>query len=70
MFAPRGVPPQILKKVSADVDQALRSPEVIKRITDLGNEAVTGDGDKVAEMLRNDNGRLGKSIKALGIKAE
>jgi len=70
MFAPRGVPAHILKKVRADVDQVLHSPDVVRRINELGNEGVNANGDKEDEVLHNDNIRLGKIIKTLGIKAE
>jgi len=70
MFGPKGMPADVVAKITADVDKVVKSPEVAKRIVDLGNETVTGTPETMAELIRNDSARYGKLIKDLGIKGE
>jgi tripartite-type tricarboxylate transporter receptor subunit TctC len=70
LFGPKGIPADVVAKITADVDKVVKSPEVAKRIVDLGNETVTGTPETMAELIRNDSARYGKLIKDLGIKGE
>jgi tripartite-type tricarboxylate transporter receptor subunit TctC len=70
LFGPKGMPADVVAKITADVDKVVKSPEVAKRIVDLGNETVTGTPETMAELIRTDSARYGKLIKDLGIKGE
>jgi len=70
LFGPKGIPADVVAKIGADVDKVVKSPEVAKRIVDLGNEPVTGTAEAMAELIRGDSARYGKLIKDLGIKGE
>jgi tripartite-type tricarboxylate transporter receptor subunit TctC len=70
LFGPKDMPKDLLAKITADMTQVLTLPEVTKRIVDLGNEPKTGNGDRVAELIRIDYARYGKVIKDLNIKME
>jgi len=47
-----------------------KMPEVARRIVELGNEPITGNGERMAELIRKDSARFGKLIKDLNIKGE
>lgn len=70
LFGPKGMPADVVAKIGADVDKVVKSPEVAKRIVDLGNEPVTGTPETMTELVRSDSARYGKLIKDLGIKGE
>jgi tripartite-type tricarboxylate transporter receptor subunit TctC len=73
LYAPKGVPQDIVSKLNAAVRIALADPSVRRRLSDLGQEVVAPD-EQTAEAL----GRLHKAeiekwwplIKAAGVKAE
>jgi len=70
LYAPKNLPPAIAAKINMDVDQVLKMPEVARRIVELGNEPITGNGERMAELIRKDSARFGKLIKDLNIKGE
>ena len=70
LFGPKDMPANVVAKINADVDQVLKMPEVIKRIVDLGNEPLAGNGDMVADLIRSGSARYGKLIRDLNIKAD
>ena len=70
LYAPAGTPQSVIKKVNAEVNRALKTPEVRARIEALGNvpEPLTPAefGDKGAL----DSKRFGALIKERGIRAD
>ena len=70
LFGPKDMPAAVVAKINADVDTVLKMPEVTKRIVDLGNEPVTGNGEMVADLIRSGSARFGKLIRDLKIKAD
>ena len=70
LYGPKDMPAAIVAKITADVDQVLKMPEVAKRIVDLGNEPMSGGGEMIAELIRAGSTRFGKLIRDLNIKGE
>lgn len=70
LYAPAGTPPDIVKRLSAQVDAALKRPAVAKRLTDLGAVPVGGGPEKLAAFQRAEQDKWGKVIQAAKIKAE
>jgi tripartite-type tricarboxylate transporter receptor subunit TctC len=69
-LAPAGTPEAIVNKLNAAMNIALKQPEVIKRMKDLG---ATPSGDSPAEFrayLAQDLERWSKVVQASGIQAE
>jgi tripartite-type tricarboxylate transporter receptor subunit TctC len=52
MFAPHGTPPEIVKKLSAALDQSLDDAGVQKRIADLGG-TLPGRNERTPEAFAN-----------------
>jgi tripartite-type tricarboxylate transporter receptor subunit TctC len=70
LYAPAGTPPEIVSRLSAEVDAALKQPAVARRLTDLGAVPVGGAPEKLAKFQRAEQEKWGKVIKAAKIKAD
>ena len=70
LYAPAGTPPQIVKRLSAEVDAALRSAGVAKRLNDLGALPVGGAPEKLAAFQRAEQEKWGQVIQAAKIKPD
>jgi tripartite-type tricarboxylate transporter receptor subunit TctC len=70
LYAPAGTPPDIVKRLSAEVDAALKKPAVAKRLTDLGAVPVGGPPEKLAAFQQAEQAKWGKVIQSARIKAE
>lgn len=70
MFAPAGVPKEIINKVHGDVVQVLAQPAVIERLKTLGLRPLGEDGATLRKRIERDSQRLGKLVRELNIKTE
>ena len=68
--APPKTPRDIANKISADIAEAIRLPEVRKRFDDLSAEPVGSDPDATARFVHEEIARWGAVIKAAGMKLE
>ena len=70
LYAPAGTPPDIVNRLSAEVDAALKKPAVARRLTDLGAVPVGGPPEKLAAFQRAEQAKWGKVIQAAKVKPE
>jgi len=70
LYAPAGTPPEVVARLSAEVDAALRKPAVARRLTDLGAVPVGGSPEKLAAFQRAEQEKWGKVIQAAHVKPE
>jgi tripartite-type tricarboxylate transporter receptor subunit TctC len=70
MVAPKGTPPAIADKLSAAVAEALRRPEVAKRLLDVGLEAVGSTPAEMRQFMKRESERWGNVIRVTGMKAD
>lgn len=70
LFLPPKTPSSIAERLSADVRQALRSPELMQRYRDLSSEPVYGSPTSTAATVADHGRRWKKVIEAAGITAE
>jgi tripartite-type tricarboxylate transporter receptor subunit TctC len=70
VVAPPKTPPAIVEKVNADINEALRQPELAPRMATLSAEIVGGTTAAAAAYLRAEVERWGKVIKAANVKME
>jgi tripartite-type tricarboxylate transporter receptor subunit TctC len=68
--APPKTPREIAGKISADIAEALRLPEVRKRLEDLSAEPVGSDPDAMTRFMREETARWAEVIKAAAVKLE
>jgi tripartite-type tricarboxylate transporter receptor subunit TctC len=68
--APPGTPRDIANKISADIAEAIRLPEVRKRFDDLSAEPVGSDPQAMARFMAEEIERWRAVIKAAGVTLE
>ncbi len=70
VVAPPKTPQAIVEKINADINEALRDPEVRKRLDTLSAEVIGGTTKATADYFREEIERWNKVIKAANIKVE
>ncbi len=66
LVVPVGTPKEIIARLNADGQRAAKSPEFVKRMTDLGYEIVGGTPEQMASMIQDEYRRWGPIVKASG----
>ena len=70
IIGPAGIPPSLLRKISADIGQVVRSTEVVARKQQLGMEPVGSSADHYTAQIRQDIDKWAGIVKTAGIKLE
>jgi tripartite-type tricarboxylate transporter receptor subunit TctC len=70
MYAPAGTPPEIIKRLSTEVADALKQPAVAKRLADLGALPVGSTPDELAKFQKAEQDKWGKVIQRAKIKPD
>ncbi|MGH8664780.1 MAG: Bug family tripartite tricarboxylate transporter substrate binding protein, partial [Burkholderiales bacterium] len=71
MFAPAGTPPEIVRKIHATVQAALKSPDMKDKMAKLGtDDTVTETPEAFRAMLAADIAKYAKVIKAAHLKVD
>ena len=70
LVAPPGTPNTIVDKTNADVNEALRQPDLVDRLRKLSAEAFGGSVEKTTTYLQEEVDRWGDVIKAADIKLQ
>ena len=70
LVAPRGTPPEIVRRIGADVASALADPEVRERYRNLGIQPVASSSGEMLDLIRADLGRTGDIVKRAGMQPE
>jgi tripartite-type tricarboxylate transporter receptor subunit TctC len=68
--APPGTPQAITEKINADLNEALRQPEIRERLKNLSAETFGGSREKAAAYMKEEIERWDNVIKAAGVKLE
>jgi len=69
-FFPKGIAPEIVARLQAELAKVLAKPEVKQQLATLGAEGVGDSPQSFAAFFGNETTRWGKLIKDLGIKPE
>jgi tripartite-type tricarboxylate transporter receptor subunit TctC len=70
MVAPVGTPPEIIKRLNAELVKIMKSPEISERFASQGAQPVTNTPDEFGKLIREDVARWARVIKQRGIKLE
>jgi tripartite-type tricarboxylate transporter receptor subunit TctC len=70
VVAPPKTPPAIVNKINADINEALKAPEIAQRMPEFSAEPVGGTPQATAAYMREEIERWHKVIKAAGVKLE
>jgi tripartite-type tricarboxylate transporter receptor subunit TctC len=70
LSGPANMPPAIVQTIHDAVEKVLHTPDVAKKLADLGLYAETNTPEQYRDMIRGDIDRLGKIVKDANIKRE
>ncbi len=70
LFAPANTPRPIVDKLQAEVSKILKSPDISKRLLDLGLEPAGGTPDELAAYQKSEIAKWSKVVKDSGAKVE
>ena len=70
IVAPPGTPPKIAAKVSAAIAEALKSPDVGKRLSDLSAEPIGSTPAQMAAFMKEDAERWRNVIRSAGVRLD
>ena len=70
IVAPPKTPAAIVDKINADINEALRQPDIIQRLAQLSAEPIGGTPQATAAYMREEIERWNKVIKAANVKLD
>jgi tripartite-type tricarboxylate transporter receptor subunit TctC len=70
IIAPAGLPPALLRKISSDIAQAVRTTEVSSRMAQLGMEPVGSTSEQYTAQIRTEIDKWSGVIRTAGIRIE
>ena len=70
VVAPKGTPPEAVKQANAQLNKALKDPQVIETMNKAGQEPVAMTPEEFAAFLDNEIKKWNKTIKSAGIQPE
>jgi len=70
LLAPAATPKDVIAKLNAEFNKALKLPELSKRLADEGADTAGGTPEEFAALIKNDIPRWGKIVKESGAKVD
>lgn len=70
IFAPAGVPQQVVQRLNADFVKAMQQPDLKQRLASLGADPLTSTPAEFSAYLRAEIGKWAKVVKASGMKVD
>lgn len=67
LFAPAGTPEPVVRRLAAEIDQALRSPELRASLQQMGATPVGGTATEFAGYLTQENDKWAKAVAQAGV---
>jgi tripartite-type tricarboxylate transporter receptor subunit TctC len=70
IVAPRGTPPQVIKRLNAEIVAGFKQPDVLDRLRKQSIEPVAGSPEQLAAFMKSELARYRKVIKTVGLTVE
>jgi len=70
LMAPRGTPPDVVRRINADVNRVLADPDVAVQLKNFGFEAAPGTPEQFAETIRIEAKKFGEVVRRTGASAD
>ena len=70
IVAPAGTSAAVVSKLSGAISEAVKQPDVVKRLADVGLEAVGGTPAEMGVVMKQDRERWGKVVRETGARAD
>src|SRR3546814_464647 len=69
-FGPAGLPADIVKRLNAEINKALKDPEVVKKMEGMAVQVLDSSPEQFAVELARDADKYEKLVRELGIRIE
>ena len=70
LMVPAGTPKEIVARLNAEAVKGAKSPEFVKRMTDLGYNIIPGSPEQMGSMIKDEIARWTPIVKATGAKVD
>ncbi|MEY5100438.1 MAG: hypothetical protein RJA36_3157 [Pseudomonadota bacterium] len=70
VFVPAKTPKEVVAKLSSALQATLKNPDVVKRLGGVGITVASGESAQLARFLPGEHERIGRLIRAAGIKPD
>ena len=70
ILAPRGTPPEVVRRINSDVNKILADPEVLQQMQTFGFDAAPGTPEQLAEEIRADARKYAELVRRTGATAD
>ncbi len=70
ILAPAGAPKSAIARINAELNRALKSPELVKLLNARGADPVGGSPEDFSKVIRTDYAKWGKVVKASGARVD
>ena len=70
LLAPAGTPREVVARLNAEFNRALRMPELAKRLSDEGADPAGGTPEQFAALIKDEIPRWGKVVRESGAKVD
>jgi tripartite-type tricarboxylate transporter receptor subunit TctC len=70
IVGPANLPKDVVAKLNADINKALKDPELQKKLGDQGADVAGSTPDQFGKLIRDDMARWGKIVKESGAKVD
>ena len=70
LVAPAATPREVVARLNAEMNKALATPDVQKRLTEIAFDIAGGTPEQFADLMRQQAGKYAALIKKIGIKLE
>ena len=70
ILGPVGTPPEVVRRVNAEINKLLQLPEVKERLAALGVETLGGTPEQFAQLIREDTVKWAKVVADAGIRID
>jgi tripartite-type tricarboxylate transporter receptor subunit TctC len=70
VMAPRGTPPDVVRKINADINRVLADPEVVTQLANFGFDAAAGTPEQFADEIRADAKKYAELVRRTGATAD
>ncbi len=70
LLAPAKTPPEVIRRLNADINAAIARPAIVTRFAELGAEPLGGSPEQAAAFIRREQDKWGRIIREAGIKQQ
>ena len=70
LYGPKGMSPELAKRINAELQKVLQTPEMVARFTSMGIDAGRLSPTEFGAMVVADSARWGKLVKDRNIKLD